>query len=432
MSELLFVRRSDGSYGLSEKGVERSYFLTMKRLLSHYLQNGLKRDPTDIQKRLIAFQDFAQKKLSHPDAYLENLENIAQLIGEPNSARFATYIGQYFLSQLEKTQQQMLTQELPRIKAILENPYHTPSMDFLLKYQDLFLSAKPLVWPPPNQQDAEPQLSQIQETQTIYEKPQLPGERLLMLLGQEFSLAKELSLKPQIMEPELSHETAVEEGNLPTSSSSLPGERLLQTLGSEFQKSQALRWQEQMVEVAEEVVEGPRLPVQISLREYIEITQRVKKFTQSQDQAGYQKWFAGLNIKGKLILHINNLVQRQRRGEEIYWPHEYMNLIAKTGLDSQVMAKMKEEISAYVHVSQRLSQILHQALSKGLAPTMAQSLYGQLLAVFENKDNYEIKKTALRMSLLAIHQKELKNFLEQELSKLLDEAADLYPLEKNS
>lgn len=434
MAELLVTKKADGNYVLSPKGVLQAYFITMRKLLAHYLQNGLKKNPQETQILLQNFSRFAQEKLTEPDAYLDNLVQIAQLIGEVNPTRLSQFIGQHFLTQLEKTQEQLLAQEVAKVKEILDIPYRTPSVDLLLKWGDDFRKAKPLVWPVvETNQNLESDGTPAAELPIPkVEKEKLPGERLLLLFGEEFSKAEVLNWKPNALPTEESSATPIlaipEEKTL----SILPGERLLKEFGEAFQSAPALKFSQPTGEEETEIDNStmPKLPVQMSFREYLQLVQNVKKFTQNKDSQGYQAWYNKLDIRGKLILHLNNLVQRSLRGESLYWPQEFLNLAQKTGIESAIIEKIKQEIEAYLFVSNKIQEILRQAIQRNLPQPMAQNLYGQLISLFENKDNYGIKKTGIKMALLSITQPEAKAFLENELSNLLEKVVELYPLER--
>ena len=49
MAETLVDKRSDGSYALNERGEWTAYFYTLQKLLSHYLQKGMRMQPAQAQ-----------------------------------------------------------------------------------------------------------------------------------------------------------------------------------------------------------------------------------------------------------------------------------------------------------------------------------------------------------------------------------------------
>jgi hypothetical protein len=49
MNQPLISKKADGSYELSETGLNRAYMMTMQRLLVHYAQQALKTPPADAQ-----------------------------------------------------------------------------------------------------------------------------------------------------------------------------------------------------------------------------------------------------------------------------------------------------------------------------------------------------------------------------------------------
>ncbi len=440
MAELLVTRRNDGSYALSDGGLRQAYFRTMHKLLAHYGQNALKKNPEEIKQLLARYQAFAGKELQNPDDYLEKLPQLAQLIGEPNAARFGGFIGQHFLTQLEKTQQGILEAELPKAKDIYENPYRAPSHELLLQFGDLFRAAKPLVWPPPEQLAASDDATVIAAESPPQDNKPLPppGAILLEKLGEEFRTAKELNWSPQPVPAGGGHEdsaaAAIEEA-VPQGPVPAPGERLLQQLRLEFENARPLQWSPQGPPTEDESNGGavedpaiPALPVQIQLREFAQLSGMVSRFTKAKDNAGYQQWYSQLNGRSKVILHLNTLVTRSERGDEIYWQSELNSVAQKIGQSSEVVAKMKNEIAAYRQVVMGVQRALQSAVQAGLPGAQAQQLYGQIIALFENKDTLAAKRTALKMTLLAVMVPAAKSVLEQQLTALIAKIGELYPL----
>lgn len=63
-----------------------------------------------------------------------------------------------------------------------------------------------------------------------------------------------------------------------------------------------------------------------------------------------------------------------------------------------------------------------------MQPQLAQTLYPQLISIFENTGSLAEKRTALKMSLLQVIQPEAKEAITQILSPQLEELAGLYGL----
>jgi hypothetical protein len=80
-------------------------------------------------------------------------------------------------------------------------------------------------------------------------------------------------------------------------------------------------------------------------------------------------------------------------------------------------------------VAQTIQRALAAAQQKGMPAPLAQSLYPQLVTIFENTGGLAEKRTALKMSLLQVTVPAAKEAITAMLTALLEELADLYSLQ---
>ncbi|MBL8034377.1 MAG: hypothetical protein JNJ69_11780 [Leptospiraceae bacterium] len=388
MHQPLISKKSEGNYELSETGLSRAYMMTMQRLLVHYAQQALKQPPAEAQamgQRLPAFITQVIKKL---DDYFDQLPQFAAFIKEPNAGRLGAYIGQNFMPQLEKVKEKLLETEIPKYKAEYENPYRVPSNDLIMLYAADFAKAPPLTYKPFDPEAEAEEKLKAAELVLPGEAPQGSGP------------------KPQ------------------------PGEVLLQRYASFFITARPLTYvPDTGSDEGDEVDSGmPAVPQQITFRTFVQIVNTVGRYVKAADQAGYAKFYQSLTPIQQSAYTYYTLFQKAAQQQDIAWSDEIHKVMQRAKVDAGVANKLKDEVEAYRKVSLTLSRALAAGQQKGMAPQLAQSLYPQLITIFENTGNLAEKRTALKMSLLQVTEPAAKEAITSILSAQLEELADLYGL----
>jgi hypothetical protein len=391
MLQPLISKRSEGAYELSETGVERAYLTTMQRLLVHYAQQALKTPPAEAQvlsQKLPAFTTQIIKKL---DDYFDQLPQFAAFIKEPNAGRLGAYIGQNFMPQLEKVKEKLLETEIPKFKAEYENPYRVPSNDLIMQFAGLFASAPPLTYKPFDPEaEAEEKLKAAElvlpgETPAgSGPKPQ-PGE---MLLGKYASFF--ITARPLTYTPDTGDSSGDDEGDSPS---------------------------------------APLVPQQMTFRTFVQVVNTVARYIKAQDQAAYAKYYQSLPPIQQAAYTYYTLFQKEAQGQSVAWSEEIHKVMQRAQIDAGAANKLKDEVEAYRKVSTSLSRALAAGQQKGMPPQLAQSLYGQLIGIFENNGNLAEKRTALKMSLLQVTVAAAKEGITSILGPQLEELQGLYGLQ---
>lgn len=446
MSQMLVVKRAEGSYELSDAGQQRAYLITMQRLLAHYMQNAMKTPQAETQKKTSEFAAFVSTKFSGIDDYFEKLPDTAAFIGEPNAARLGAFIGQHFMAQLEKIKEQLLTQEIPKYKEVFENPLRTPSSEVLFKFGDLFAKAKPLVWPPAGmkiagdddeEDESTPESREMALAMSNPRELPMPGETMLKKFEAEFKAAKPFTWTPaQIPGGDESDFPETEESQAETTApdgrKKMPGEIILERFGKDFAIARALSYKPPQAEndVDEDSADTnePSIPLQITFRNYAQYMGQMNRYQKAKDQAGYQAWFQTLDAKAKICLTLYNLIMKELKGMPVDWPTEMHNIINRTRAEVVIIEKIKEETVAYRKVISEIQLALQAAGAAGLPPAQTSALYGQLVTLFENSGTMAEKKTALKMLLLQVAQPAAKTALTGRLDVLINSLGDLYHL----
>lgn len=390
MHDPLISKKSEGNYELSEAGLSRAYMMTMQRLLVHYAQQALKTPPADAQamgQKLPAFIAQVIKKL---DDYFDQLPQFAAFIKEPNAARLGAYIGQNFMPQLEKVKEKLLETEIPKFKAEYENPYRVPSNDLIMRFASDFAKAPPLTYKP---FDPEAEAEEKLKAADLV----LPGEEAVTAGG----------VKPQ------------------------PGEVLLNRYASFFITARPLSYTPDTgSDDADEggEVAGPSVPQQITFRAFVQVVNTVARYIKAADQAGYAKYYQSLPAVQQAAYTYYTLFQKAAQQQDVAWSDEIHKVMVRAKIDAGAANKLKDEVEAYRKVSLSLSRALAAGQQRGMQPQLAQTLYPQLISIFENTGSLAEKRTALKMSLLQVIQPEAKEAITQILSPQLEELAGLYGL----
>lgn len=389
MKQPLISKRSEGSYELSETGLARAYMMTMQRLLVHYAQQALKIAPADAQKLGAGLPGLTAQIIRKLDDYFDKLPLFAAFIKEPNTGRLGAYIGQHFMPQLEKVKEKLLETEIPKFKAEYENPYRVPSNDLLMLFGADFA-----------------------KTPLLQYKP--------------FDPAGEADEALKAAELVLPGEPAPDSGPRPQ-----PGEILLERYGSVFFTARPLSYVPDTG--SDDADSGANhalsaIPQQISFRNCIAVVNTVARFLRAQDQKGYARYYASLPVKQQAAYTFYTLFQKAAQQQEIAWPDEMQKIMHRAKLDAGSAHKLRDEVEAYRRVAQSLQRALAAGQQKGMSPQLAQSLYPQLVAIFENSGNLEEKRTALKMSLLQVATLPAKEAIGEILAAQLEELTELYGL----
>jgi len=390
MNEPLIAKKSDGSYELSESGVERAYMTTMQRLLVHYAQQALKIPPAEAQAMGQKLPGFIAQNVKKLDDYFDQLPNFATFIKESNAGRLGAYIGQNFMPQLEKVKEKLLETELPKYKSEYENPYRVPSNDLLMLFAGDFAKVPPLTYKPFDPEAEAEEKLKAAELVLPGEEPQAagavkpqPGEILLTKYQSFFATARPLSYTP---------DTGSSDGD------------------------------------DDDAAPGPLVPQQITFRAFVQIVNTVGRYMKAQDQAGYAKYYQSLNPVQQSAYTYYTLFQKEAAQQQISWSDEIYKIMQRAKFDAGVANKLKDEVESYRTVTQTISKSLQVGQQKGMPPQLAQTLYPQLIQIFENSGNLAEKRTALKMSLLQVTVPAAKEAITSLLSTQLEELQGLYGL----
>jgi hypothetical protein len=389
MHQPLISKRSEGNYELSEAGLARAYLMTMQRLLVHYAQQALKIPPAEAQQLGAKLPEFTAQVVKKLDDYFDQLPQFAAFIKEPNAGRLGAYIGQHFMPQLEKVKEKLLETEIPKYKAEYENPYRVPSNDLLLLFAADFAKAPPLTYKPFDPEAQAEEKLKAAELVLPGEPPQgsgprpPPGQVLLERFGSLFITARPLSYTPNTGSDE-----ADTNGEKPVSA----------------------------------------VPQQISFRSFVSVINTVARYIKAKDQQGYAKYYSSLPAIQQAAYTYYTLFQKAAQQQDVAWADEIHKIMQRAKLDAGAANKLKDEVEAYRKVAQSIQRALAAGQQKGMPPQLAQSLYPQLVTIFENTGNLAEKRTALKMSLLQVTVQAAKDAITEILAPLLEELADLYGL----
>ncbi len=389
MNQPLISKKGDGSYELSEAGLNRAYLLTMQRLLVHYAQQALKMPPTEAQalsQKLPALIGQIIKKL---DDYFDQLPQFAAFIKEPNAGRLGAYIGQNFMPHLEKVKEKLLETEIPKFKSEYENPYRVPSNDLIMLYAADFQKAPPLTYKPFDPEaEAEEKLKAAELV--------LPGEA-----------PASAGPKPQ------------------------PGEVLLNKYASYFITARPLVYTPDTGSGDDDAgeVAQPSVPQQLTFRNFVMIVNSVGRYMKMGDQAGYAKFYQSLPPIQQAAYTYYTLFQRAAQQQDVAWSDEIHKVMQRAKVDAGQANKLKDEVEAYRKVAQSIQRALAAGQQKGMPAQLAQGIYPQLVSIFENAGALAEKRTALKMSLLQVTVPAAKEAITAILSEQLEELADLYSLQ---
>lgn len=470
MKELI-VKGTDGAYNLTPYGEKELYFLTLRKLIQFYLKEALKLDNVAIAEKVNGLAAFVYANLHKLDDYFSKIPDVSNFIGESNLQKFQKFMGQYFVTTLQKEKAGLIQRELNRSRDKLENPFWAPSNDMLKICGALFLKAPALDYSvfearnggEPSSQPAPPKAKEPVKAKPLTVEPvaeapkktvskkelspvgEMPGELFLKIWQEKFKKAPPLKgddFIHDVVHPEntpeepvpvqdVSHNAAahIAEEEAPVSIKrerseyilnswdTMPGYLFLNRYGAAFQNSPRL----------EKDIGGASLPgVQIqrekrlySLKAFAGLVNQISKFTRSKDTAGYQAWYKGLELIPKAAVKINSLLNAEKKGKAVNWGQEIMFFSASANGNKNEIYQLKQEVSLYVKIINLLRYRLTSTRGLKLNPQDLSALYSQSIVILAGKDSLEEKKAAVKMLLLQISEEAIRASLYKEYEKMI-------------
>ncbi len=144
-----FIEKKNNQYQFSKAGNLRAYFLTMKKILTHYMINQLKIDQNTVYQKMKELELFVNKNFLFLDNYPVKIKLFADFIEETNIQRLLTFIGKLFVGVLQKTKIELIEKEKSQYVKLYEAPFHKPSDRLLDLVQEEFSSSADFIWPSP-------------------------------------------------------------------------------------------------------------------------------------------------------------------------------------------------------------------------------------------------------------------------------------------
>ncbi len=379
----ILVQKIDGDYSFTISGELAAYSHTTKKILAYYMAKEKALNQATIQQKLHNLQGFLSENFLEINDYLNNIDLLAQYIGENNSVALSSFFGRRFLPVLEEVKQQLLSREVSKYREHFENPLRSPSHSLLDELESLLIKSKPLIWPPPPSKENDavttPELSlkissrasEYEETQIKTIDQKIPGVILLELYEKSFAKAKPLTLP---LESELLHETVSKT----------------------------------------EITTSDALPQQVSFKEYVQLSNKLSQFARNKDNQGYQLWLSQLEPRLNACTYLNQLLIKENKGQKIDWVRQISSLSDQLYIESGHVKKIKNEVCKYQSVFIKLRKLLQEL------PEEVRQLYSQLIILLDKKDNIKSKQAALKMTLLQVMNPSLKESLYTKVCLLID------------
>ncbi len=420
MAEELLQKNAQGTFVLSDRGEYLAYYNALRHLLAHYMSRGLQFPPEKTQKVLSETMARVNREFKTVADFRSRIAELPAWIGEPNTNRLISYIGQHFISTLEKTRAQLMEKELPKARDKFDNPYRTPSWDFLDLYGDLFLKAPPVL-ASSAQENRIAQMFQSPTTapaaeqapvpkQSQESEDPMPGERLLKLLTAAF-LQSPKHQAGSVISPVQSENSELP-SPVPQRQSAgrdpMPGEILLSRYQEEFLRAPL----PVSIGSSEQVPVYRKVEAFLSPDIFFRISETMNGFIAKKDKEGYQNWFSTLAPREKQAIHLRTLVQREERGESIQWDAEYSRLHVMPGDSLDKIQEYAETVREYMSTMKDLRNVL---------AGQNQGLYQQLLVFISSPSS---KADDLDMMLLQVSDPTARNNIREQCLQLLDNMQD--------
>ncbi|MES0489641.1 MAG: hypothetical protein ABUK01_06605 [Leptospirales bacterium] len=420
----LAVKNEFGKYILSDLGDRKAYISTTEKLSKYYMVKALKRDAVFIQSKLKTLHVFLESNFNNLNDFLTKLDLLSEFLEEKNSADFSKFMGKYFLSTLEKEKAAILTIEVPKISYKFDNPYYAPGNDMLLRFAQAFQKAPPLsALPESSSTDTDAGKVPAPVKKIIVVTPAdpmaMPGKHVLERFTTDFASAAvlDLSKKEKSVETSVTKRVVEKKTSVVTiDASDMPGLILLKKFGPLFHGAPILK--EETEEDAKVTI--PSAVRTISFQMYVNITNKMTRFSRNKDQNGYKQWYITLSKEHRIALQINNLINKEKDGP-VQWNAFFHKITYMEKIDVMLLERIKFDIEYYKILLIKIKTTFQKAITQGEPIAQVQALYAPLVKLLDLASSSEEKAITLQMTLLQLSNANAKEYLKTELLKLISE-----------
>ncbi|MDH4261622.1 MAG: hypothetical protein OEV78_01105 [Spirochaetia bacterium] len=435
MKELI-TKSPDGNFNLTEDGEQELYFITTRRLILYYLKEVLKQNDISIAETNNSLKSFITQNFKKVEDYLKKLPDLARFINESNIEKFQKFMGQYFITTLQKEKQALINKEIEKSKEILDNPFWAPSNQMLKIYAQDFLKSPPLEMDGEAKPDEIIKINSVKENKKeIFVASTLEGAPgfifLQSSLSNSFINAKPLDFKSfefneinnfdDEQNDSQENDNAINIATLKTNENILqdpPGEKLLRDLQIHFNKCPPLELShEHFIDESKD-----KIPVDkhiITLKSFAGILSNIAKFTKNKDNAGYQNWYNNLNSNLKGALKINSLINSEKKGESVNWGQEIMMFAASTNINKDELYQLTEEVKLYSKILNFIRHRLTNDPKIKLNKNEASNIYTQSINILSGNESFAEKKSALTILLFQITDQTMREIILKDYEKIL-------------
>ncbi len=376
-TKISFITQQNDQYSLTKSGELEVYYKATKNLLQNYLSQVMG-VPQDRAYSLGSnVESILREKFRTTDDFIEKISVIQNYIQETDTSRFNTFYSQHFLALVEKIQKDFLDEQITLHEQKEIQSFIPPAVKLLTIVQDSFLTAPKLKLPlekEPEEPKEEEEVPDATKAPTVAEEGPglLPGERLLQKIIPLFEKTKHISHG-------LHSSNVTDDHNFPR---------------DVYKKS---------------------APSQISLKDYLQVSNQVAAFVKMRDAKAYQEWFTTLLKKQKVILYVNQFLQAQAKGKLLNWNNQLSTLEIKLQMPLELVQRITYEVWAYKQLIPLLQHVL------GLVDAShKQAIYLRIVDLLDKQGNSSEKKKSDLKIILLVCREDIRSELSRKVSDIID------------
>jgi len=435
MTDLL-VKDNKGNFIPSAAGENRIYFNTISKLLKYYLVKISNLNSSEVDPIMAKLPELVKQNFQTPADYQKKLSLFSSLIQNYNPENFKIFLSKNFTATVLKEKEALFSSELETAKAKFDNPLWVPSINLIVKFSEIFYKAGALdlkkiqnnnqvenIEPPANEKKiTQEETGKIDLVENLITS--MPGNKILESLSNQFAKTEKINLNKFVIEREINDEeispvvVAPITNNLPNPASNIPGKMVYENFFTLFSESPSFDFSH--IETLNSISQNSQTQFElnkiISLKNFIQLLNKVNFYRKNSDQSSYNTWYTDLTKEEKLSLQlyfINSKNEAEKRNEKL-------KIAAYFQVDINFVEEIELNTVRFLKINILLKKIINILQDKKIDKESIQNVYRQLITIMDNDEQPQNKILTANMIFLQFSDESITSGIENDLKEIVN------------
>jgi len=438
MTDLL-IKDNKGNFIPSAAGENKIYFNTISKLLKYYLVKIANLNTSEVDPIMAKLPELVKQNFQTPADYQKKLSLFSSLIQNYNPENFKIFLSKNFAATILKEKEALFHSELETAKAKFDNPLWVPSINLIVQFSEIFYKANALDLKKIQNNNLLENIqtpTPAQEKKITQEEPgnidlvenlltSMPGKIILENLSSQFIKTEKINLNKFIIDREINDEetspppiVSPVTDNLPNPASNIPGKILYEKFLTHFSQSPSFDYSH--IGTLNSSSENHQIQFEltkiISLKNFIQLLNKVNFFKRNSDQSSYNTWYADLSKEEKISLQtyfINSKSEVEKRNEK-------MKMAKIFHVDINFVEEIEANTVRFLKINFLLKKIINILQDKEIDKESIQNVYRQLVTIMDNDEQPQNKILAANMIFLQFSDESIISMIENDLKEMVN------------